>query len=608
MTRLLLFLIFSLGPIFSFAQCPGCIVNTACTAVPTTPALCPETLPEAIQGEPYEIDVTFFMPQQFTDPGSGFDITLSSITIATVGGLPPGLSATTNEADNVYDITSDPLTQRGCVKICGTPTAIGFYTISVNIIASVSSPISTDQPQSFTLPIAVVPGGSGNAGFSLTPNSGCDSVNVAFQALITSPSQPVTYLWDFGNGQTSTAFTPEEQFYPAADTYYVSLQTNLLNYVVTGVTYTSTGDNWCGDAEEPPIPFVGGCFGSPDIYYELSNGGATFTGPTQDNNENYNQSDAFITLTETALSINFWDEDVISQNDALGTAVVQFNAPGVYSFNTGAGFGTVTIGTTVGISFVHNDTIIVHPSPNAPSILSGDLAVCDGDSIILSLPDAAFYQWYQDGIELLSANNDTLIVYQAGSYTADIRSVAGCLAVSDTVQTLFIEFPEEPTVFVNPVNNSFFYNPGSGYDWIWLFEGDTIAGTQNLSSFFPQEIGNYSVVVSADPTCALYSESEFFTNLGVEASPQFAFKLYPQPFQSGLLSIDSEWITTGMIQIQMLDLTGRVVYQNLVEASNGRLSFQVDQQAPGMYLINLQQGEKRSTQRLIISASGPGSN
>jgi hypothetical protein len=607
MTKLLLFLVFSLGSIFSFAQCPGCVVNTACTAVPTAPALCPETLPEAIQGEPYEIDVTFFMPQQFTDPGSGFDVTLSSITIATVGGLPPGLSATTNEADNVYDITSDPLTQRGCVKICGTPTAIGFYTISVNIIASVSSPISTDQPQSFTLPIAVVPGGSGNAGFSLTPNSGCDSVNVAFQALITSPSQPVTYLWDFGNGQTSTAFTPEEQFYPSPDTFYVSLQTELLNYQVTGVTYTSTGDNWCGDIEEPSLPFVG-CTGSPDIYYELSNGGATFTSPTQDNNNNFNQTDAAITLTETALSLSFWDEDVVTQNDALGTAVVQFNAPGVYSFNTGAGFGTVTIGTTVGISFVHNDTIIVHPSPEAPSIFSGDLAVCDGDSIILSLPDAAFYQWYQDGIELLSANNDTLIVYQAGSYTADIRSAAGCLAISDTVQTQFIDFPDDPTVFVNPVNNSFFYNPGTGYDWIWLFEGDTIAGTQNLSSFFPQEIGNYSVVVSADPTCALYSESEFFTNLGVDASPQYAFKLYPQPFQSGLLSIESEWITTGMIQIQMLDLTGRLVYQNFVEATNGRLSFQVDQQTAGMYLINLQQGEKRSTQRLIISASGPGSN
>jgi hypothetical protein len=607
MAKLILFFAFLFGSVFSNAQCPGCIVNPACTATPASPALCPETLPDAIQGEPFEIDVTFFMPQQFTDPGSGFDVTLASITIATIGGLPPGLSATTNEADNDYDITSDPLTQRGCVKICGTPTAIGFYTISVNIIASVSAPISTEAPQSFTLPLAVIPGGSGNAGFSLTPNSGCDSLNVQFQALITSPSQPVTYQWDFGNGQTSTAFTPDTQFYAVPDTYYVSLQTELLNYTVTGVSYTSTSENWCGDVEEPSFPFVG-CTGSPDIYYELSNGGATFTGPTQDNNNSYSQSDANFTLTETALSLSFWDEDVVSQNDALGTAVVQFTAPGVYSFSTGSGFGTVTIGTTVGLSFVHNDTIIVHPAPVAPSISSSIESVCEGDSIVLSLPEAAFYQWFQNGEELLSANNDSLVVFESSNWSAEIRSAAGCLAVSDTVQTNVIDFPEQPVVFVNPVNNSFFYNPGSGFDWIWLFEGDTIAGTQNMASFFPQEIGNYSVVVSANPACPLYSETEYFTNLGFDASKDLNFKVYPQPFQNGMLSIESAWINPGVVQVQLFDLTGRLTYQGVQHASNGKLSFQLENQAPGMYIIKLQQDQKQSAQRLIISASEPGSN
>lgn len=607
MAKFLLFFAFLLTALVSHAQCPGCIVNTACTATPTAPALCPETLPDAIQGEPYEMDVTFFMPQQFTDPGSGFDVTLASITIATIGGLPPGLSATTNEADNVYDITSDPLTQRGCVKICGIPTAIGFYTISVNIIASVSSPISTEAPQSFTLPLAVIPGGSGNAGFTLTPNSGCDSLNVQFQALITSPSQPVTYQWDFGNGQTSTAFTPDSQFYAVPDTYYVSLQTELLNYVVTGVSYTSTGDNWCGDVEEPSLPFVG-CTGSPDIYYELTNGGATFSGPTIDNNNNYSQADASITLTETALSIAFWDEDVVSQNDALGTAVVQFNAPGVYPFNTGAGFGSVTIGTVVGISFVHNDTIVVHPSPVAPSIQVSNNSVCEGDSIVLLLPDAAFYQWFQNGEELLSANNDSLVVYESGSWSAEIRSEAGCLAVSDTIQTNIINFPEQPVVFVNPVNNSFFFNPGSGFDWIWLFEGDTIDGTQNMASFFPQEIGNYSVVVSADPACPLYSETEYFTNLGLDANRDYNFKVYPQPFQNGMLTIESDWINSGDVQMELYDLTGRLAYQGITPAIQGKVSLQLNNQAPGMYIIKIQQAEKQSTQRLIISASVPGSN
>jgi len=607
MAKIFTFFICILSATLLQAQCPGCIVNPACTATPAAPSLCPETLPDAIQGQPYEIDATFFMPQQFTDPGSGFDVTLASITIATIGGLPPGLSATTNDADNIYEITSDPLTQRGCVRICGIPTVIGFYTISVNVIASVSAPISTEAPQSFTLPLAVVPGGSGNAGFSLSPNSGCDSINVEFQALITSPSQPVTYQWDFGNGQTSTEFIPEDQVYPVADTYYVSLQTNLLNYVVTGVTYTSTGDNWCGDVEEPSFPFVG-CTGSPDIYYELSNGGATFTGPTQDNNESYNQSDAFITLTETALSINFWDEDVVSQNDALGTAVVQFQEPGVYPFNTSAGFGTVTIGTTVGISFTHNDTIVVHPSPASPAITSTALSVCEGDSITLSLPEAAFYQWLLNGEALLSANNDSLIVNESGSWSAEIRSEAGCLAVSDTTITEIIEFPEQPVVFVNPVNGSFFFNPGSGFDWIWLFEGDTIDGTQNLASIFPAEIGNYSVVVSANPACALYSEEEYYTNLGTEVASDLEFKMYPQPFQEGFLNIESNWIESGEVNIQVLDLTGRQVLDQSINATADRLSVFIDQQVPGIYLLRMEQGGRNAYQRLIISASAPGSN
>jgi hypothetical protein len=607
MAKIFTFFICILSATLLQAQCPGCIVNPACTATPAAPSLCPETLPDAIQGQPYEIDATFFMPQLFTDPGSGFDVTLASITIATIGGLPPGLSATTNDADNVYEITSDPLTQRGCVRICGIPTAIGFYTISVNVIASVSAPISTEAPQSFTLPLAVVPGGSGNAGFSLSPNSGCDSINVEFQALITSPSQPVTYQWDFGNGQTSTEFTPQAQFYPAADTYYVSLQTNLLNYVVTGVTYTSTGDNWCGDVEEPSIPFIG-CTGSPDIYYELSNGGATFTGPTQDNNENYNHPDAFFTLSETALSINFFDEDVVSQNDALGTAVVQFQEPGVYPFNTSAGFGTVTIGTTVGISFTHNDTIVVHPSPVSPTIASTSLSVCEGDSITLSLPEAAFYQWLLNGETVLSANNDSLIVYESGSWSAEIRSEAGCLAVSDTLSTEIIEFPEQPVVFVNPVNGSFFFNPGSGFEWIWLFEGDTIAGTQNLATFFPTEIGNYSVVVSANPACALYSEEQYFTNLSTEQLTAYSYKIYPQPFQEGYLMIESNWIESGEVRIQVLDLTGRQVLDQSSNAAAGKLSIFIDQQVPGIYLLRMEQGGRIAYQRLIISASVPGSN
>jgi hypothetical protein len=224
------------------------------------------------------------------------------------------------------------------------------------------------------------------------------------------------------------------------------------------------------------------------------------------------------------------------------------------------------------------------------------------------LPEAAFYQWLFNGEAVLSANNDSLIVNESGSWSAEIRSEAGCLAISDTLITEIIEFPEQPVVFVNPVNGSFFFNPGSGFDWIWLFEGDTIDGTQNLASFFPTEIGNYSVVVSANPACALYSEEEYYTNLGTEVPSDLGFKMYPQPFQEGFLNIESKWIESGGINIQVLDLTGRQVFDQSTNATAGRLSVFIDQQVPGIYLLRMEQGGRNAYQRLIISASAPGSN
>jgi hypothetical protein len=96
--------------------------------------------------------------------------------------------------------------------------------------------------------------------------------------------------------------------------------------------------------------------------------------------------------------------------------------------------------------------------------------------------------------------------------------------------------------------------------------------------------------------------------LGLDASRDLTFKIYPQPFQNGMLSIESNWINSGNVQVQLLDITGRLTYQSVQQASSGKLSFQLENQAPGIYIIKLQQDQKQSAQRLIISASEPGSN
>jgi len=600
MKNLLLLTILGFYSITTHPQCPGCVVDPTCTANPAAPALCPSTLPDAPVNEPYDLDVTFFMPQNFTDAGTGFDVTLGSITITSISGLPPGLSATVNETDNVYTITSDPASQRGCVKICGTPTTIGSYTISVNVIASVTSPISIDQAQSFTLPISVLPGGSGNSGFSISIDAGCDSLLTEFQALITSPTQPVEYTWDFGNGNTSTLANPEPQLYTVADTYTVTLETRLMDFILTSVNFTATGSNWCGDIEEW---FCGS--GNPDIYYILTIGGASSTSSSGSNSINFSQSGMNTVISGTAFSIQFYDEDngppFGSPDDNLGTAVIQVTGPGTYAFNTNEGNGSVTIGTQVGLSFTNTDSVTVNASPASPGILGTDTLFCEGDSAILTLPQAAFYQWSRDGIELLSANNDTLIAFDSGNYTAEIRSEQGCAAFSDTFTVQVEPYPYQPEFILNPITESFFYNPGLPYNWVWLLDGDTLAGTENATNYQPLVPGNYSIVAS-NGYCESYSDAVFFTNVGIDAiQNQFDAVIYPVPYQSGMLYIEFHSAEYKDVNVTLFDAQGKLLQTQHYSAGTNALNFNPGYLAGGMYFLQISSGTKSMMRKLPVA-------
>ena len=57
-----------------------CEPDLTCVAV-DFPVLCPEQLPNAVQGEPYSSTATFNLPPSVVDPGSGLEATLLTVTI-----------------------------------------------------------------------------------------------------------------------------------------------------------------------------------------------------------------------------------------------------------------------------------------------------------------------------------------------------------------------------------------------------------------------------------------------------------------------------------------------------------------------------------------------
>ena len=122
----------------SFGQnCFGCNIDYSCNISPAYPTLCPMNLPDATAGIYYEEDITFYMPNQFTDNSTGVtaDVTLNEVLVTGIAGLPFGINYTLSSPTNIYYPSQS---EHGCVKLCGTPLAQGTYNITVSVIANIS--------------------------------------------------------------------------------------------------------------------------------------------------------------------------------------------------------------------------------------------------------------------------------------------------------------------------------------------------------------------------------------------------------------------------------------------------------------------------------------
>ena len=323
MKRFLLFT-FALNLFFAteiFAQCPGCAINNAYTS----PGIYPNPLPDGIQGQPYDQDITFVM---FTDTSG---LTVNYFKILTVNNLPFGLNWQCNNSG--IGCQYDPAVSiYGCVKVCGTPLQTGTFTVAVDVLANLQ--LVGDQYSTIDIVVTILPASGGNSGFTYSPLGGCDSASIDFSALITSPSNPVTYSWNFGNGNSGTLMN-ETQSYTSPGDYEVTLQTEIHGFLLTDITVNSVNNNWCGDVEEPNLF---GCQGDPDLVVVITDAGGntlyTSTELTDQNSGSWNGLN--IALNNPPFSITVWDIDVISANDNLGSFAFNGNSTGSFPFS-GAG-------------------------------------------------------------------------------------------------------------------------------------------------------------------------------------------------------------------------------------------------------------------------------
>ncbi|MFN4123200.1 MAG: T9SS type A sorting domain-containing protein [Flavobacteriales bacterium] len=576
------------------AQCEGCIINTNCSANPPGPTLCPEVLPQGTQGEFYDADITFYLPNQFFEPSAGVTVTVSQLIISSVSGLPLGVTWQSSSPNNTYQITSNENTHRGCVKICGIPTFAGNFVISVNVAVSVSAPISTISNQTFTLPLTINPGAGGNSGFTFNPASGCDSVSTSFQGIITDDFRPVSYTWQI-NGTESLSGQNVEYMFNQPDSHQVVLTTTLFNYVLTSLTVTATTNQWCGDIEEPNIF---GCIGAPDLFFRLTNDGVTVQSPTINNQLTANFTNLSYVITTPAISISFWDEDLGpplgSPDDFLGTAVITINGTGSYNFSTPHTVGSFTIGTQVFVTQSDTDYVVVHASPEPPlKNWTGMPATefCAGEPIVFQADTAFFMQWYRDGIPVINANSTTFIVNNNNEISLEIGDENGCSSFSDPVNISFNPVPPVPSVFYNSGSNTLFTNIVPGFDLQWYFEENPIAGATG-TTHNPQQDGSYSLLVSNEFGCTNISQPYVHSTVGVNNISKAQFSLYPNPAKDQIF-IQSNQTLHRILHVFIIDVQGRILFnEKIVLNEQGNLSVDLHDFIPGLYHIQLLDEQK----------------
>ena len=138
---------------------------------------------------------------------------------------------------------------------------------------------------------------------------------------------------------------------------------------------------------------------------------------------------------------------------------------------------------------------IVNSLPATPSITpSGDLNICEGNSIELTVDEATGYLWSTGD------NTQQITVNEAGAYTVQIKDENECLSPPSLPVDVFVwEIPEKPVITPSGTNEilmgdsiEFISTPANNYLWS---NGDT------TQSIFVKDEGKYSLVISSYGDC-----------------------------------------------------------------------------------------------------------
>jgi gliding motility-associated-like protein len=417
------------------------------------------------------------------------------------------------------------------------------------------------------------------ASFTVNNSGQClNGNNFIFTNTSTISSGTMTYLWNFGDGNTSTAINTNHTYSAPG------------NFTVTLIT---TSDNGCSDTSvfavsvypKPVVSFnvnnSSQCITGNNFIFtntsSISSGSMTFLWDFGDGNttttQNATHSYAAIgtyTVKLVALSNNGCSDSVIQNVTVAIGPVANFTINSASQCLQGNNFiftnstvpaGSMSYlwsfgdgGTTFTTNAVHIYTsagtfnvklvatsnngckdsitrqVTVFPQPQTPVIISsGPLSICEGSSVTLSTNGAPALQWYNNNSPIAGQTNSSLTVNQSGSYTVTSTNASGCSSTSSAAVVTVNPLPTG--TLLNPPQNficagsSVTLTASGAFSYQWYLNGSPIAGA-TAATYNATQAGIYTVEFISAAGCRRVSSNSVTLSLVDFPGADFLYNLY----------------------------------------------------------------------------------
>lgn len=494
--------------------------------------------------------------------------------------------------------------------------------------------INSNDPQSpvYSVPASLIVDYNLCSGFSYDI-FGCSGSVEFFDETINTPT---SWLWDFGDGQSSTNINPNHT-YASTGTYQVSL--SVTNSYGTDTSFQNI------DISENFGPISANCYPEPDYGYSYRGiNNVSFANIDNDSEGSTAGFEDFtcIAYADVIQGVSYYisvttlsEEDVrvwidFDNSGSFEPEEMTMNSASGYSHSTeieipqGCVLNTglrMRVGSDDYYNLPepcndphygqHEDYTIMVQSNTLPPVASINYEITNDCNGIVQFTDGSGNMptsWlWEFGDGGTSADQDPLHIYTtAGMYTVTLIASNGYGTDMTTSGILINSLYPDMEISGDSIVDEpmYFYNNTPGViSWLWSFGDGYSSSLQNPEHIYTNPgIYQVTLMVTNSISCqkSIYETIEIDEAIGIQNISTEELNVYPNP-SNGKFTIQSVQ-PSGEINLTVTSIRGTKVYQGIIYGNGKAIKEELDLQYlnQGIYLLKLHGNKNTSIHKLII--------